>query len=234
MVAFGDPVSALDAPSGSPYVGDMRNRNHALIASLQEAAGTIGQNARLLEVAAVISEAVAPTRVVVVGGLAVSYWTAIEATDIDLLMPQTLEIAGRLQDLGLVRHTGERHWYLPGTQIAIEAPAAALAPEDIALPVESPSGRPLEILSPADCVAWRLQEFVGAPHPDVARQMILLRASTLFDEAQLNASAAAKGLAPALSFLAELTDAPPEHFDSLDLRAIAGKMERACYDRRRD
>lgn len=212
----------------------MPSRADPLIARLQEAARTPGQNPRLLEVAAVISEAVVPACVVVVGGLAVSYWTSIEATDIDVLMPQTLEIAGRLEDLGLVKLQGQRHWRLPGTRIAIEAPDAALAPEDVALSVESPGGRPLEVLSPADCLAWRLREFVAVPHPDVARHIILLRASALVDARQLEASAAAKGLAPALPFLPELTDTAPESFGSLDLRSIAGKMTKACYGRSHD
>ena len=178
-----------------------------------------------------ISQEVAPTSVVVVGGLAVRYWTPGLATDIDVLMPQTIEICGKLEDLGLVRSEGERHWQLPGAQIAIEAPAAKIAEHEVSIRVESPTGLDLEILSPADLVAWRLDEFIATGHPEVAADLVLLMQSPHFVEAQLVRSAAVKGISPALPILARLADTWSDAHESSELQDIAREMSRACYDR---
>jgi len=199
--------------------------------ALQVAARTPGTTRRLIEVAAVVAEQIAPTQLVVVGGLAVAAWTSVEATDIDVLMPQTIEVVGRLEGLGLVRSAGERHWHLPGTRISLEAPASCIIEGEVAIPILSPSGLPLDVLSPADLLAWRLEEFIATGHPEVADQMILLRASDLFDATQFVRRAEMKLIDRAIPLLDHLVDTWPEGSASDDLQAISLEMRKVCYPR---
>ena len=108
---------------------------------------------RLLEVAAIFAEAVVDLGVepVVVGGLALAYWSGSEfATgDIDVLLPRRPELAPRLEALGFEREG--RMWLLPGFDVAFEAPGEMLEPGDEAEPVELASGRRVLVLSLEDC-----------------------------------------------------------------------------------
>lgn len=199
---------------------------------LRAAAATPGGKRRLIEVAAVVAQEVAPVSLVVVGGLAVAAWTNAEATDIDVLLPQTIEVRGRLEGLGLVRGQGERHWRLPGTGIALEAPGSRIADGEVAIEVFSPSGLPLKVLSPADLLAWRLEEFVATGHPEVAEQMVLLRLAEMFDADQFGKRAKTKGIELAASLLEDLVDTWPEGAAPDELQAIALEMRKVCYPRR--
>jgi hypothetical protein len=85
-------------------------------AALEEALRVEDQTERLLEVAAIVSEAVADlgVRPVVVGGLAVAFWTsgAYVTSDIDVLMPSLPEVGERLAELGFEQRG--RYWIVPG------------------------------------------------------------------------------------------------------------------------
>jgi hypothetical protein len=87
-----------------PYAGRVK---------LQEALELEDQTERMLAVVAVLTEAVRDLGVkpVVVGGLAVQYWTHEQYTtsDIDLLLPSLPAIDERFEALGLERHG--RHCY---------------------------------------------------------------------------------------------------------------------------
>lgn len=97
------------------------------------------------------TDAAAPTRIVVIGGLAVAYWTAQQdATDIDVAMPDTREIRDLVDALGFSRAVGKRHWAYGDADIALEAPTARIGPGEVIVEAETPSGRPLSVLSPAD------------------------------------------------------------------------------------
>src|SRR5918999_1131147 len=98
---------------------------------LLEAAALEEPTERLLEAAAIISEAFTDLsiRPVVVGGLALAYWSDSEfqTGDIDVLMPRTPELNKRLEALGLEKMG--RDWILPGGDIAFEAPGRRLSQE---------------------------------------------------------------------------------------------------------
>lgn len=197
----------------------------ARAAALRRAASMPGpRTERLIEVAAVIAEAVKPNPLVVVGGLAVAAWTVVEATDIDVLMPDTIEVVGRLEGLGLEKPEGDRHWYLPGTELAIEAPGVRLAEYEVSLPYSARSGLEVEVLSPADLVAWRLNEFVATGHPEPAEQMVALRLSSRYERAQLERHAGKIGLSPVLDLLDQVADNWEEGYEPADLQEIARQM----------
>lgn len=162
---------------------------------------------RLLEVAGIITEVVIPHRVVIVGGLAVAYWTSQqEATDIDVAMPDTRELREVFERLGFEKGPGERHWELSRASVGLEAPAAKVADYETVLEAESPTGRPLNLLSPADLFVWRLDEFVGTGHTDAAAHMVALARSSHYDRPQATLHAGHKGLVPALPLVDAIID----------------------------
>src|SRR2546425_13034246 len=79
---------------------------------------------RMLAVVGVVAEALHDLGFVpvVVGGLAVQYWTrgAYTTADIDVLLPHRPEIDRRFEALGFEREG--RHWRLPGRDVFVEAP----------------------------------------------------------------------------------------------------------------
>jgi hypothetical protein len=76
----------------------------------------------MLEIAAIVAAAPAPAgiRPVVVGGLAVAYWTTglYLTADIDVVMPHSAAIEERLSPLGFEREG--RIWTLPGREPVLE------------------------------------------------------------------------------------------------------------------
>jgi hypothetical protein len=112
------------------------------------------QTERLLEGAAIIAEAVADLGVnpVVVGGLAVAYWSRTRYTtgEIDFLMPKREDVIERLEALGFEQSL-PRHWVFDQT-IAFEAPGAQLDDGDEAEPIKLASGRTVLIMSIEDMV----------------------------------------------------------------------------------
>src|SRR3990170_5509969 len=101
-----------------------------LRAELARALTIDDQTERQLEVVAIVSEAVADLgiRPVVVGGLAVAYWTAgtYLTGDIDVLMPSSPAVDERLRALGAGR--GGRFWLIAEADLFLEAPGSFLEP----------------------------------------------------------------------------------------------------------
>src|ERR1035437_3712509 len=129
--------------------------------ALSAAAQIEDQTERLLEAAAIISEALAELGVepVVVGGLAVAYWSRSRYTtgEIDFLMPKRAEVVERLHELGF-QEAVPRHFVFED-RIAFEAPGTQLDEGDQAARIKLASGREVQVLSIEDAVLWRVREF---------------------------------------------------------------------------
>lgn len=142
---------------------------------------------RKIAVVAVVTAALADLRVrpVVVGGLAVEFWTYGEyaTADIDILMPYDPQISARLAALGFEREG--RHWVLPGSDVFLEAPGAALTDGEEAIEVAVGAERHALVLSVEDVLVARLEEFEGTGHSDPADQSILLLRAPDLDRARL-------------------------------------------------
>ncbi len=140
-------------------------------AALAEALRLEDQTERLLEVAAIVSEALEPLGIhpVLVGGLAVAYWTAgaYVTGDIDVVMPYLPEIDERLAELGFERRG--RFWLLREGGVVFEAPGSGLAAGEEAQAVELASGRAVAVLTLEDLLVGRIHEFVGTGHSDRPR-----------------------------------------------------------------
>jgi hypothetical protein len=147
-----------------------------LAAELLQAATISDQTERLLECAAIVDAALAKIGVhpVVVGGLAVAYWLEGEysTVDIDVLMPSSPSVDDQMRLLGFEKDG--RHWVLPETDVAFEAPGSALEPGAEGETVELRSGRTLTLLRGEDLLIDRLHQFHSGGHRDVFEQAIAL------------------------------------------------------------
>jgi hypothetical protein len=174
---------------------------------LLDAAAIENPTERLLEAAAIISEAFAdlPVEPVVVGGLALAYWSGSEfqTGDIDVLMPRLPEARRRLEALGL--QSAGREWVLPGGDVVFEAPGEILEPGDEAKSVELPSGRRLRVLSLEDMLLWRLREWIYWHIASGFHQAAHLLIAEPLDVARLDRRAGEEGLGLALAELRRLT-----------------------------
>ena len=161
---------------------------------------------RLLEAAAIVADAVADLDVVpvVVGGLALAYWTGgeIQTGDIDVVMPRAPELADRLAALGFERRG--REWILADAGISFEAPGEALEPGDHGEYVELASGRRILVLSLEDLLLWRLREWIHWHHVSGFQQAAFLLAAEGLDAERLDLRAAEEGMSPALVELRRL------------------------------
>lgn len=118
----------------------------ALRAALADAAQIDDLAERTLEVVAIIDEAVSPLGIhpVVVGGMAVYFWTANPAfvtVDIDVVMLVTNRLTATLGALGFQKAPDGRHWRLAETGVFLEAPSADLDADALVEEVALPSGR---------------------------------------------------------------------------------------------
>ena len=176
------------------------------------AAGIAEPAGRALEVVALIDQAMggAAPHPVVVGGMAVYYWTANDAfltADIDLVVPTSARFVDALESLGFARSTDGRHWELPGTEVFVEAPASALDPGATVEFVESPSGHVVGVLSHADVLLDRLAEFQATGHQIVGQQVLVLVAALPEANAtELERQAEARRVGCALKAMTELVD----------------------------
>ena len=172
---------------------------------LLEAAGIEDQIERLLEVAAIITEAVADlgVRPVVVGGLALAYWSdsPYHTGEIDFVMPRVPGLAERLRALGFER--AGRHWVMPENDVAFEAPGDVLDPGDEGEWAELRSGRRVFVLTAEDMVLWRLREWIHWHLVSGFQQAAQLLVSEGVDQERLRRRAAEAGLAAALAGLEE-------------------------------
>lgn len=101
---------------------------------------------------------------IIVGGLAVAYWSAgLEPTsDIDVVMVGHEPLDDRLMALGLQK-VG-RFWATEDRRVVFECPAGVLDPGWEAIDAESPSGRPLRVLSLEDTIVSRMAEVDSGGH----------------------------------------------------------------------
>jgi hypothetical protein len=204
-----------------------------LKSELLEAAAIEEPTERLLEAAAIISEAFTdlPVEPVVVGGLALAYWSGSEfqTGDIDVLMARIPELNTRLEALGLER-TG-REWTLQGGDVIFEAPGEALEPGDEAKRVELPSGRRVLVLSLEDMLLWRLREWVHWQIASGFQQAAHLLIAEPLDAVRLDRRAEEEGLGLALAELRRLT-AEIERgrvYEDWELAEIGLTVERQSY-----
>ena len=163
---------------------------------------------RLLEVAAVIGEALSDLNVqpVVVGGLALAYWSNSDefiTGDIDVVVPRVPELPERLKALGFAQQG--REWALPGYDVAFEAPGEVLEPGDESEWAELASGRRVKILTIEDMLLWRLREWVHWHHSSGFHQAAHLFVSDEIDTGRLEKRAGEEGLTRALHELRRLT-----------------------------
>lgn len=143
-------------------------------------------------------------RPVVVGGVAVEYWTYGEyATgDIDLVMPYLPAANERLAELGFEREG--RHWVLSESEIFVEAPGTALGPAEEAVEVEIGAGVSALVQSAEDILVARLEEFVATGHRDSAEQSVLLLQAGRLDRRRLEDRVEEERLRPVLAAIEEL------------------------------
>jgi hypothetical protein len=142
---------------------------------------------RKLGVASLIDELVRDLgfRAIVIGGVAVEFWThgAYSTTDLDLYLPHGPAVDDRLALLGFARPG--RHWVHPEHDLFVEAPASFPAPNEEVTEIELSDGRKALVLSPEDVLIYRLHEFVATGHPDVGEQSIALLAAPDLDRSRL-------------------------------------------------
>lgn len=207
-----------------------------LRAELLTAAAIPEPTERLLEVAAILTEAIADLRVqpVVVGGLALAYWSDSEFVtgDIDVVIPRAPEVWARLEMLGFEQEG--REWVLPGFQVAFEAPGETLEPGDEAESVELASGRRVLVLSLEDLVLWRLREWVHWYAVSGFEQAAHLLVAEPLDSARLERRAVEEGLSLALAELQRLTAEIESGrvYESWELAEIGKNIERQSYSSR--
>jgi len=155
---------------------------------------------RKLAVAAVVHLAVRPLgfRAVVIGGLAVEFWTQAEYTtaDIDLYLPWTPDVDAALAALGFVKEG--RYWTLPENDIFVEAPASALRESEEVDEIHLSTGERLLVLAVEDVIVDRLHQFVAGGHSDVLEQAVALLAVDEVDYPRLIERAAQEQLKTAL------------------------------------
>lgn len=179
-------------------------RIQALRAELERTAEIVDEAEQMLEVAAIVQEAVLPLglRPVVVGGLALAFWVPNPylTKDIDVVMPYVPEAEGVLGDLGFKRDG--RFWVLEGRGIIFEAPGSVLKPDPTDYEeVELPSGRHVTVQSPEGVLMVRMEELAGTQHPDVFEQCLFLVGSGALDDEKIGRMAEGAGLMVLLEWL---------------------------------
>ncbi|MFI5005432.1 MAG: hypothetical protein ACHQE6_10510 [Solirubrobacterales bacterium] len=214
------------------------HRASDLRAELALAAQSTDLAERTLEVVAVVEAVAAPLDIhpVVVGGMAVYFWTAsaqFVTYDIDVVMAVPDELAVKLGELGFIRASDGRHWILEGTKVLLEAPSAQLDSDAVVADVKLQSGRTAKVLSRVDVLIDRLAEFQSTGHETAAQQALALLAGLSKDETDdLDARAATHRVSIILDAVRKLADdlevgdAPP---DSGELHQIAQEALRAEY-----
>jgi hypothetical protein len=185
--------------SGHPDGADLE----ALRVELQRTADIQDATEQMLEIAAVVDAALRPidVRLIVVGGLAVAYWTTglYLTGDIDVVMPHSAEIERRLAALGFERDG--RFWTLPGREPVFEAGFDSRAQSG-----RSHRGRACERSDDPDTgrggsALLRLAEFTATGNADVFQQCLWLLGIAGLDRERLRGRAADESLARALGAL---------------------------------
>jgi hypothetical protein len=183
---------------------------------------------RKLAVAALVDDVVRDLgfRAIVIGGVAVEFWTrgAYSTADIDLYLPHGPAVDERLAELGL--HREGRHWLHAEHDLFIEAPASFPAPAEEVTEVRLSTGQTALVLAPEDVLVYRLHEFVGTGHREVASQAISLLTSPDIDKQRLRRRADEERLGSALSELGRLAErvAAGEILETYELHEIASRL----------
>jgi len=168
---------------------------------LRSALTTEDATERMLEVAAVVQEALEDLGIhpVVVGGLAVAYWTdgAYLTSDIDVVMPSSPRVDERMAALGFEKQG--RFWTLPESDIVFEAPDSVLDPGDEEQEVELRSGRHVALVRAEDLFVHRLEQLLASPSTDTLQQAINLLKAPGLDRARLQARVDDKSLREGLA-----------------------------------
>ncbi len=209
-----------------------------LRADLWRAAEIDDLTERTLEVVAVIEEAAAPLGIhpTLVGGMAVYFWTESDeflTYDIDVVMAVPDPLAAILAQLGFTRTNDGRHWELEGTKVLLEAPSADLDIGARITEVQLHSGRTARVLSRADILLDRLDEFQATGHQLVAQQVLVLLVDLTEEEAaDIDARASPRRVTAILAAMRRLADELPARGDvppSHELHEIARDALRAEY-----
>ncbi|WP_329642907.1 hypothetical protein [Gaiella sp.] len=178
----------------------------ALRAELDRTADIADSTEEMLEIAGVVDAALRSTgiRPVVVGGLAVAYWTTglYLTADIDVVMPHTAEIDERLFALGFEREG--RFWTLPGRKPVFEAPGSRLEFDPAGFTdVELASGRTVRVQDVEEVLLLRVDEFVATGNADVFQQCLWLLGTPALDSEHLERRAGEQRLGSALAALTQ-------------------------------
>jgi hypothetical protein len=165
-------------------------------AELERALALENETEQKLAVAAVVNELVRPLgfRAVVIGGLAVEFWTRGDYTtaDIDLYMPWTPQVDVAFASVGFIKEG--RHWTVPEHDVFVEAPASALGEKEAVHEVVLTGGHVAVVLALEDVLIDRLHQFVAGGYRDVTSQAIALLGSEELDLKRLEARARDEGL----------------------------------------
>jgi hypothetical protein len=168
-------------------------------------------------------------RAIVVGGVAVEFWTrgAYSTADIDLYLPHGPAVDERLAAIGLRREG--RHWVDREYDLFIEAPASFPAAGEEIVEVRLSTGQTALVLAPEDVLVYRLHEFVGTGHREVASQAVSLLTSPDLDDRRLRRRAGEEGLGAALTALEQLAErvTAGEIVESHELHDIAADLRRS-------
>jgi hypothetical protein len=184
---------------------------------------------RKLAVAALIDELIRDFgfRAIVIGGVAVEFWTHGEysTTDLDLYLPHGPAVDDRLALLGF-RKEG-RHWVLPEHDLFVEAPASFPAEDEEVAEVSLPNGRTALVLAPEDVLVYRLHEFVATGHREIASQSVSLLTAPGVDRKRLARRTEQEGLSEALAELEKLAEriASGEALEAYELEEIAKRLQ---------
>ncbi|MBA3383935.1 MAG: hypothetical protein H0T20_04685 [Actinobacteria bacterium] len=172
-------------------------------------------------------------RAIVIGGLAVEFWTrgAYATTDIDLYLPHGPAVLQLLGPLGFERRG--RHYVLPGSDVFVEAPGPSFAAErEEVYEVTLRSGFVVPLLSPADVLVDRLHQFVAGGHSDVAEQAVALLAAEELDHEHLRVRVREERLRTALEEMERIAGRVEagETIESWDLHEIARALRAPGVD----
>jgi len=199
-------------------------------ADLERALALENETERKLAVAAIVNELVRPLgfRAVVIGGLAVEFWTQGDYTtaDIDLYLPWTPQVDVALASAGFIKEG--RHWTVPDHGVFVEAPASALGEQEEVHEVVLADGHVAVVLALEDVLIDRLHQFVAGGYRDVTSQAIALLGSDELDSERLKARARDEGLDSALQAIRELSARTErdEPIETWELREIAQRLQR--------